>query len=156
MYLGGGFGHFYAYAPSKIGYAIDRFAIEVKRQLDVLDRRLAASAYLAGADYTIADMAVWAWYGALVKGEVYNAGESLQVESYRHVGERAAVKRGGLEDAVVVHEAHQRVDVVVVPGAAFAARVAVVTGEVMRSVLVSMRAKGNERGRRRPGLRESP
>ena len=100
-YLGGGFGHFYAYAPTKIEYAIDRFAMEVKRQLDVLDRRLAESPYLAGADYTIADMAVWPWYGALVKGEVYAAGEFLQVDGYRHVvrwaaaiAERAAVKRG--------------------------------------------------------------
>ena len=100
-YLGGGFGHFYAYAPTKIEYAIDRFAMEVKRQLDVLDRRLAESPYLAGADYTIADMAVWPWYGALVKGEVYSAGEFLQVESYRHVlrwadaiAARAAVRRG--------------------------------------------------------------
>ena len=100
-YLGGGFGHFYAYAPTKIEYAIDRFAMEVKRQLDVLDRRLAESPYLAGADYSIADMAVWPWYGALVKGEVYGAGEFLQVAGYRHVvrwaesiAERAAVKRG--------------------------------------------------------------
>ena len=79
-YLGGGFGHFYAYAPTKIEYAIDRFAMEVKRQLDVLDRRLAQSEYLAGADYTIADMAVWPWYGALAKGLVYEAGEFLQVQ----------------------------------------------------------------------------
>lgn len=100
-YLGGGFGHFYAYAPTKIEYAIDRFAMEVKRQLDVLDRRLAESPYLAGEDYTIADMAVWPWYGALAKGLVYGAGEFLQVESYVHVqrwtdriAERPAVKRG--------------------------------------------------------------
>ena len=100
-YLGGGFGHFYAYAPTKIEYAIDRFAMEVKRQLDVLDRRLAESAYLAGADYTIADMAVWSWYGALVKGLVYEAAEFLQVEAYTHVqrwtdqiAARPAVKRG--------------------------------------------------------------
>ena len=78
-FLGGGFGHFYAYAPTKIEYAIDRYAMEVKRQLDVLDRRLAESAYLAGDDYTIADMAVWPWYGALVKGQLYGAGEFLQV-----------------------------------------------------------------------------
>jgi GST-like protein len=84
-YLGGGFGHFYAYAPTKIEYAIDRFAMEVKRQLDVLDRRLAQSEYLAGAQYTIADMAVWPWYGALAKGLVYDAGEFLQVAEYRHV-----------------------------------------------------------------------
>ena len=100
-YLGGGFGHFYAYAPTKIEYAIDRFAMEVKRQLDVLDRRLAESPYLAGDDYSIADMAVWPWYGALVKNQVYSAGEFLQVESYTHVqrwtqqiAERPAVQRG--------------------------------------------------------------
>jgi GST-like protein len=84
-YLGGGFGHFYAYAPTKIEYAIDRFAMEVKRQLDVLDRRLAESAYLAGDDYTIADIAVWPWYGALAKGLLYEAGEFLQVQDYTHV-----------------------------------------------------------------------
>jgi GSH-dependent disulfide-bond oxidoreductase len=100
-YLGGGFGHFYAYAPTKIEYAIDRFAMEVKRQLDVLDRRLAESEYLGGTDYTIADMAVWPWYGALVKGVVYEAGEFLQVAEYKNVirwtdqiAERPAVKRG--------------------------------------------------------------
>jgi GST-like protein len=100
-YLGGGFGHFYAYAPTKIEYAIDRFAMEVKRQLDVLDRRLSHSEYLAGADYTIADMAVWPWYGALVKGLVYEAGEFLQVQEYPHVqrwtdaiAKRPAVQRG--------------------------------------------------------------
>src|SRR6202044_200740 len=76
-YLGGGFGHFYAYAPMKIEYAIDRFAMEVKRQMDVLDRRLAEATYLAGEDYTIADMAVWPWYGALAKGMTYGAGEFL-------------------------------------------------------------------------------
>ena len=100
-YLGGGFGHFYAYAPTKIEYAIDRFAMEVKRQLDVLDRRLAESEYLGGSDYTIADMAVWPWYGALAKGLVYEAGEFLQVAGYKNVlrwtdqiAERPAVKRG--------------------------------------------------------------
>ncbi len=100
-YLGGGFGHFYAYAPVKIEYAIDRFAMEVKRQLDVLDRRLADRAYLAGEDYTIADMAVWPWYGALAKGQAYEAGEFLQVQDYRNllrwtdaIAERPAVKRG--------------------------------------------------------------
>jgi GST-like protein len=100
-YLGGGFGHFYAYAPVKIEYAIDRFAMEVKRQLDVLDRRLAQSEYLAGADYTIADMAVWPWYGGLVKGRIYGAAEFLQVQEYTHVqrwtdaiGARPAVQRG--------------------------------------------------------------
>src|SRR5471032_2977046 len=84
-YLGGGFGHFYAYAPMKIEYAIDRFAMEVKRQLDVLDRRLAQSEYLAGADYTIADIAVWPWYGGLVKGWNYGAGEFLNVQEYKNV-----------------------------------------------------------------------
>src|SRR5438552_7604707 len=84
-FLGGVFGHFYAYAPSKIEYAIDRYAMEVKRQLDVLDRRLAESPYLAGDDYSIADMAVWPWYGTLVKGQVYGAGEFLQVQDYANV-----------------------------------------------------------------------
>ncbi|MGY3465988.1 GST-like protein [Bradyrhizobium sp. LM6.11] len=84
-YLGGGFGHFYAYAPTKIEYAIDRFAMETKRQLDVLDRRLADNEYLAGSEYTIADMAVWPWYGALAKGLVYGAGEFLSVQDYKHV-----------------------------------------------------------------------
>jgi GST-like protein len=100
-YLGGGLGHFYAYAPMKIEYAIDRFAMEVKRQLDVLNRRLARSEYLAGSDYTIADMAVWPWYGALAKGRLYGAGEFLQVQEYAHVqrwtdaiGARPAVQRG--------------------------------------------------------------
>src|SRR5438128_10743675 len=100
-YLGGGFGHFYAYAPEKIEYAIDRFAMETKRQMDVLDRRLAESEYLAGSDYTIADMAVWPWYGALAKGLVSRAGEFLSVHEYRHVirwtdqiATRPAVQRG--------------------------------------------------------------
>jgi GST-like protein len=100
-YLGGGFGHFYAYAPMKIEYAIDRFAMEVKRQLDVLDRRLAESEYIAGPDYTIADMAIWPWYGALVKGLLYEGGEFLSVHEYTHVlrwtdqvAARPAVKRG--------------------------------------------------------------
>ena len=84
-YLGGGFGHFYAYAPTKIEYAIDRFAMEVKRQLDVLDRRLAESEYLAGDDYTIADMAIWPWYGGLAKGRLYGAGEFLCVQDYKNV-----------------------------------------------------------------------
>ncbi len=84
-YLGGGFGHFYAYAPSKMEYPIDRFAMEVKRQLDVLDRRLAETAYLAGDSYSIADIAVWPWYGALAQGLLYEAGEFLQVQDYRHV-----------------------------------------------------------------------
>lgn len=100
-FLGGGFGHFYAYAPSKIEYAIDRYAMEVKRQLDLLDRHLATHAYLAGADYTIADMAAWPWYGALTKGQLYEAGEFLAVHEYRHVvrwtdaiAARPAVQRG--------------------------------------------------------------
>ena len=100
-YLGGGFGHFYAYAPMKIEYAIDRFAMEVKRQLDVLDRRLAESEFIAGPDFTIADMAIWPWYGAMAKGELYSGGEFLQVHEYVNVnrwadaiGARPAVKRG--------------------------------------------------------------
>ena len=100
-YLGGGFGHFYAYAPIKIEYAIDRFAMEVKRQLDVLDRRLAQSEYLAGGAYTIADIATWPWYGGLAKGRLYGAAEFLQVQEYRQVQRwadaierRPAVQRG--------------------------------------------------------------
>ena len=100
-FLGGGFGHFYAYAPIKIEYAIDRYAMEVKRQLDVLNRRLAESPYLAGDAYTIADIAVWPWYGALVKGQLYGAGEFLQVHEYTHVvawadkiAQRPAARRG--------------------------------------------------------------
>ena len=100
-YLGGGFGHFYAYAPTKMEYPIDRFAMEVKRQLDVLNRRLAESAFLAGDDYTIADIAVWPWYGALAKGQLYEAGEFLQVHEYTHVlrwadaiAQRPTVQRG--------------------------------------------------------------
>jgi GST-like protein len=106
-YLGGGFGHFYAYAPMKIEYAIDRFAMEVKRQLDVLDRRLAESEYLAGDEYTIADIAVWPWYGSLAKGQAYGAGEFLQVQDYKNVqrwtdqiAERPAVKRGRMVNRV--------------------------------------------------------
>ncbi len=100
-FLGGGFGHFYAYAPIKIEYAIDRYAMEAKRQLDVLDRRLAESPWLAGDEYTIADIAVWPWYGAMVKGQIYEAGEFLQVHEYEHVirwadqiAARPAVRRG--------------------------------------------------------------
>ncbi|MEX1252665.1 MAG: glutathione-dependent disulfide-bond oxidoreductase [Hyphomonas sp.] len=100
-FLGGGFGHFYAYAPTKIEYAIDRYAMEVKRQLDVLDRHLAENEYMAGDEYSIADMAIWPWYGAVVLGVVYNAGEFLSVQEYknvlrwtRQIGERPAVKRG--------------------------------------------------------------
>jgi len=122
-YLGGGFGHFYAYAPSKIEYAIDRYAMEVKRQLDVLDRRLAESAYLAGDEYTIADIAVWPWYGALAKGLLYEAGEFLQVQDYQHVqrwtetiAQRPAVKRGRMvnrtwgQPSSQLHERHEASD----------------------------------------------
>jgi GST-like protein len=100
-YLGGGFGHFYYYAPEKNEYAIDRYAMEVKRQLDVLDRHLATNAYMAGAEYTIADMAIWPWYGGLIKGVLYESAEFLAVHEYRNVvrwtdqvAERPAVKRG--------------------------------------------------------------
>ncbi|PCH72372.1 MAG: glutathione-dependent disulfide-bond oxidoreductase [Rhodobacteraceae bacterium] len=100
-YLGGGFGHFYAYAPEKFEYPINRFAMETKRQLDVLDRNLADRAFMCGDDYSIADMAIWPWYGALVKNRVYEAAEFLDTASYQHVnrwadeiGERPAVKRG--------------------------------------------------------------
>ena len=122
-YLGGGFGHFYAYAPTRIEYAIDRFAMEVKRQMDVLNRRLAESRYLAGDHYTIADIAVWPWYGALAKGLVYEAGEFLQVQDYTHVqrwtdeiGARPAVKRGRMVNRVMgnpasqLHERHEASD----------------------------------------------
>jgi len=122
-YLGGGFGHFYAYAPTKIEYAINRFAMEAKRQLDVLDRRLAESEYLAGPDYTIADIAVWPWYGALAKGLVYDAGEFLQVQDYKNVQRwtdaiamRPAVKRGRMvnrtwgDPASQLHERHDAGD----------------------------------------------
>ncbi len=100
-FLGGGFGHFYAYAPEKLEYPIDRYAMEVKRQLDVLDRHLADHAYLAGDEYSIADMANWAWYGVLAQGKLYDAGEFLQVQSYANVqrwtqqiAARPAVERG--------------------------------------------------------------
>ncbi|RVB77569.1 MULTISPECIES: glutathione-dependent disulfide-bond oxidoreductase [unclassified Mesorhizobium] len=123
-YLGGGFGHFYAYAPEKIEYAIDRFAMETKRQMDVLDRRLAESEYLGGDDYTIADIAVWPWYGGLAKGRMYNdAGEFLSVAEYRHVQRwanaidaRPAVQRGRMvnrafgEPAMQLHERHDASD----------------------------------------------
>ncbi len=122
-YLGGGFGHFYAYAPTKIEYAIDRFAMEVKRQLDVLDRRLGEAEFLAGPEYTIADMAVWPWYGALVKGLVYEGGEFLSVQDYKNVqrwtdqiAERPAVKRGRMvnrvqgEPSSQLHERHDASD----------------------------------------------
>jgi GST-like protein len=107
-FLGGGFGHFYAYAPTKIEYAIDRYAMEVKRQMDVLDRRLAESEYLAGDQYMIADMAVWPWYGALAKGLTYEAGEFLSVQDYKNVqrwtdqiGKRPAVRRGRMVNRVM-------------------------------------------------------
>ncbi len=113
-YLGGGFGHFYAYAPTKIEYAIDRYAMEVKRQMDVLDRRLAESEYLGGSEYTIADMATWPWYGALAKGVLYGSGEFLQVAEYRHVlrwtdeiGARPAVKRGRMVNRTAGDPAEQ-------------------------------------------------
>jgi GST-like protein len=122
-YLGGGFGHFYAYAPAKIEYAIDRFAMEVKRQLDVLDRRLADNEYLAGNDYTIADIAVWPWYGGLAKGLLYGAGEFLSVQEYKNVqrwtdaiAKRPAVQRGRMvnrtwgEPASQLHERHDASD----------------------------------------------
>jgi GST-like protein len=113
-YLGGGFGHFYAYAPTKIEYAIDRFAMETKRQLDVLDRRLGECAYLAGDAYTIADIAVWPWYGGLAKGLLYGAGEFLSVQDYKNVqrwadviGERPAVKRGRIVNRLQGDPANQ-------------------------------------------------
>ena len=123
-YVGGGFGHFYSYAPVKIEYAIDRFALETKRQLDVLDQRLANHAYLAGEEYTIADMAVWPWYGGLVKGTMYGAGEFLGVHQYRHVirwsdaiTQRPAVRRGQAvnrawgDEAARLPERHDAADI---------------------------------------------
>ncbi|MDG1826960.1 MAG: glutathione-dependent disulfide-bond oxidoreductase [Henriciella sp.] len=122
-YLGGGFGHFYAYAPEKFEYPINRFAMEVKRQLDVLDRHLAENEYFAGSEYSIADMAIWPWYGALVKGFVYDAAEFLQVHEYKNVirwtdqlAERPAVKRGRMVNRVFgelhtqLHERHDASD----------------------------------------------
>ena len=122
-YLGGAFGHFYAYAPTKIEYAIDRYAMEVKRQLDVLDRRLADHAYIAGDQFTIADIGIFPWYGGLVKGWIYDAAEFLAVQEYRHVQrwadqifQRPAVKRGrivnrsGGEPAGQLRERHQASD----------------------------------------------
>lgn len=122
-YLGGGFGHFYAYAPMKIEYCIDRFAMEVKRQLDVLDRNLADREFMAGDEYSIADMAIWPWYGALAKGLVYEAGEFLAVHEYTNVvrwtdqvGARSAVKRGRMVNRVMgdpasqLHERHDASD----------------------------------------------
>ncbi|WP_295521333.1 glutathione-dependent disulfide-bond oxidoreductase [Limnohabitans sp. Rim8] len=122
-YLGGGFGHFYAYAPIKIEYAIDRFAMEVKREMDVLDKRLAQNRFIAGDDYTIADIAIWPWYGALAKGLMYEAGEFLQVHEYTHVqrwaeelAQRPAVQRGRMVNRVMgapesqLHERHDAGD----------------------------------------------
>jgi GSH-dependent disulfide-bond oxidoreductase len=122
-YLGGGFGHFYAYAPTKIEYAIDRFAMETKRLLDVLDRRLVESEFVAGGDYTIADMAIWPWYGGLVRGGQYGAAEFLSVQDYKNVlrwadviAARPAVKRGRIVNktngdlASQLHERHDASD----------------------------------------------
>ena len=122
-YLGGGFGHFYAYAPTKIEYAIDRFAMEVKREMDVLNQRLAQHRFVGGDEYTIADMAIWPWYGGLAKGERYDAGEFLQVHEYTHVirwaneiEARPAVKRGRMVNRVMgpldqqLHERHDGSD----------------------------------------------
>ena len=122
-YLGGGFGHFYAYAPVKIEYAIDRYAMEVKRQMDVLNQRLAQQRYVAGDDYTIADMAIWPWYGNMAKGQAYEAGEFLQVHEYTHVirwadeiAQRPAARRGRMVNRVVgpletqLHERHEASD----------------------------------------------
>lgn len=122
-YLGGGFGHFYAYAPAKFEYAINRFTMETKRQLDVLDKRLAQSRYIAGDDYTIADIAIWPWYGALSKGLLYGAGEFLQVQEYTHVvrwadeiAQRPAVVRGRMVNRAFgplesqLHERHDASD----------------------------------------------
>jgi GST-like protein len=122
-YLGGGFGHFYAYAPTKIEYAIDRFAMEVKRELDVLNQRLADNRYVCGDDYTIADMAIWPWYGSLAKGERYESSEFLQVHEYTHVirwadeiEARPAVQRGRMVNRVMgplsmqLHERHDASD----------------------------------------------
>lgn len=122
-YLGGGFGHFYSYAPTKIEYAIDRFAMEVKRQLDVLDHRLADNAYVAGNEYTIADMAIWPWYGALVQGTLYGAAEFLSVNEYKNVRrwadairQRPAVQRGRMvnrisgDPASQLHDRHDAAD----------------------------------------------
>lgn len=122
-FLGGGFGHFYAYAPQKIEYAINRYAMEVKRQLDVLDRRLATNEYLAGEDYTIADIATFPWYGRLVQGGAYGAAEFLSVNEYRNVvrwadtiNSRPAVKRGRMVNCTSgplsqqLHERHEASD----------------------------------------------
>ena len=122
-YLGGGFGHFYAYAPTNIEYPIDRYAMEVKRQLDVLDRRLAETEFVAGDSYTIADIAIFPWYGGLVKGWLYKAAEFLSVQDYKNVQRwadmllrRPAVKRGRMvnrfsgEPSSQLHERHDASD----------------------------------------------
>jgi GSH-dependent disulfide-bond oxidoreductase len=122
-FLGGGFGHFYAYAPVKLEYPINRYAMEVKRQLDVLDRQLADNEFVAGPDYTIADIAIWPWYGALAKGLLYEAGEFLQVKDYRNVqrwtdsiSHRPAAKRGRMvnratgDPSTQLHERHDASD----------------------------------------------
>jgi GST-like protein len=122
-YLGGGFGHFYAYAPYKMEYPINRFAMETKRQLDVLDQRLGLVPFIAGSDYTIADMAIWAWYGQLVLGRQYNAGTFLDVDSYQNVKKwaelidaRPAVQRGRMvnkvsgDPSLQLHERHDASD----------------------------------------------
>ena len=122
-FLGGGFGHFYAYAPTKQEYPINRYAMEVKRQLDVLDRHLADNDYMAGSEYGIADMAIWPWYGALALGLLYDAGEFLDVASYtnvirwtKQIGARPAVKRGRMvnrafgDPASQLHERHDASD----------------------------------------------
>ena len=122
-YLGGGFGHFYKYSPDRIEYAIDRYAMETKRQLDVLDHHLADNEYMCGDEYSIADIAIWPWYGALVLGRLYDAGEFLDVKSYAHVlrwaeqiGKRETVKRGRMvnrthgDPAEQLHERHDAGD----------------------------------------------
>ena len=122
-YLGGGFGHFYSYAPEKWEYPINRFAMEAKRQLDVLDQRLAQSEHIAGADYSIADIAIWSWYGQLALGRLYSAAEFLDVDSYKHVQRwakaidaRPAVQRGRMvnrtfgEPETQLHERHDAGD----------------------------------------------
>ena len=123
-YLGGGFGHFYAYAPDKWEYPINRFAMETKRQLDVMERQLAENRYIAGDEYTIADMAIWGWYGQLAQGKLYDAGEFLDVASYKNVqrwtdelAERRGVKRGRVvnrvrgEDNEKLEERHSAADI---------------------------------------------
>jgi GST-like protein len=113
-YLGGGFGHFYAYAPMKIEYCIDRFTMEVKRQVDVLDRHLAENQFMCGSEYTIADIAIWPWYGGLVVRNLYSAAEFLDIESYKHFGRwtaevkaRDAVRRGEMVNRTFGHPAKQ-------------------------------------------------